>query len=124
MKQEELDQQYYEYLNSPEWKKIAYKRMEIDNFTCQGCGTKGNALNMLQVHHVNYRCIYHEEAHIYDSLITVCRSCHCILHNVMARKTSPEGLRGWKSNVNIPTVNTLTLSGADLQTRKENFKQC
>lgn len=120
-KQEQTDKQYYDYLQSAKWKKIAYQRMEIDNFTCQGCGTKGNAMNPLQVHHVNYYHIFHEEGHIYDSLITVCRSCHCVAHNIMNRITSKDGLRGWKMNPNIPTVNTLTLSGLDLQTRKGNL---
>lgn len=123
MSQEELNKQYEAYLQTEKWKKIAYTRMTIDKFVCQGCGSRGNALNMLQVHHVNYYHIFHEEGHEYDSLITVCRSCHAVLHNAMNRITSEDGKRGWKINPHVPTVNTLTLSGLDLQARKENFKK-
>ena len=120
MKQEELDQRYYEYLNSPEWKKIAYKRMEIDNFICQGCGSKGNSLNVLQVHHLSYQNIYHED--IYHDLVTVCRSCHCILHNTLHRVINEQVQQGWKENPNIPSISTFSLSGLDLNQRKGNLQ--
>ena len=118
-RQRQTDQDYYEYLQSDKWKKTAHERLEFDDFVCQGCGTKGNTLNPLQVHHMTYHNIYHEN--IYHDLVVVCRSCHCIITNVMNRKTSPDGRRGWKENSSVPNVSTFTLSGYDLQTRKQNL---
>ena len=120
MTQEERDKAYYDYLNSDEWKNKARARMEIDGYICQGCGTKGNALNMLQVHHLTYQNIYHED--IYHDLVCVCRSCHAILHNTLHRVINEQGQQGWKSNPNIPSVNTFTLSGLDLHQRKGNLQ--
>jgi len=118
--QEETDRDYYEYLNSDEWKNKARARLQIDNYVCQGCGSRGNSLNMLQVHHLSYQNIYHED--IYHDLVTVCRSCHCILHNTLHRVINEQGQQGWKENSNIPSVNTFTLSGLDLNQRKGNLQ--
>ena len=118
--QTELDRDYYEYLNSDEWKNKARQRMKIDGYLCQGCGTKGNSLNPLQIHHLTYQNIYHED--IFRDLVCVCRSCHCILHNTLHRVINPEGQQGWKENPNIPSVNTFTLSGLDLSQRRENLQ--
>ena len=113
-----LDQQYYDYLKTDKWKKIAHRRMEIDNFTCQGCGSRGSSLNPLQIHHLTYYHIYHEENYIYTDLCTTCRSCHSIIHSVMNRITSESGRRGWKDVISIPKVNIFVLSGDDLQRRE------
>lgn len=118
----ELDQRYYDYLESDQWKRIARKRLEIDNFTCQGCGSRGNSLNPLQVHHLNYHHIFNEEPYIYTDLVSVCRCCHGTIHNIMNRVTSEDGRRGWKSVSNVPKINVFILSGQDLQQRKENLK--
>lgn len=122
-KQEETNEEYYAYLQTEKWRNIADTRAAIDKGICQGCGSRGNSMNPLQVHHLNYYHIYEEEGREYSDLVLVCRSCHAVLHNVMNRITSPDGKRGWKMNPHVPTVNTLTLSGLDLQARKENFKQ-
>jgi len=116
---EETDQRYYEYLQSESWKNKARQRLEIDNYICQGCGSKGSALNPLNCHHMTYHNIYHED--IYKDLVTLCRCCHLTIHNVLNRVTSPDGKKGFKDNPYVPSVNTFVLSGADLQTRKENL---
>lgn len=117
---ERMTEQYKAYLESEAWKVRAKQRLEIDNYTCQGCGSKGGALNPLQIHHLRYDNIYHED--IYRDLVTLCRSCHAILHNALNRVTSPDGKRGFKENPNVPHVNTFVLSGLDLQTRKGNLE--
>ena len=118
-RQQQTNQEYYEYLQSDKWKEKAAARLEFDGYVCQGCGGKGNSLNGLQIHHMTYHNIYHED--IYTDLVTLCRSCHCIITNVMNRKTSPSGRRGWRENPSVPTVSTFTLSGYDLQTKKLNL---
>ena len=118
---EELNKRYYEYLNSEPWKIKARQRVEIDNGICQGCGAKGSSLNPLNVHHLTYHHIFHED--IYKDTVLVCRSCHCILHNVLNRVIDENGKRGWRDNPNVPDVNTFVLSGYDLQTRKGNLQR-
>lgn len=117
--QEEINQKYHDYLNSEPWKIKARQRVEIDKGICQGCGSKGSSLNPLNVHHLNYHHIFHED--VYKDTVLVCRSCHCILHNVLNRVIDENGKRGWRDNPNVPDVNTFVLSGYDLQTRKGNF---
>jgi len=119
IRQEETDQKYIEYLHSESWKMKARARLEIDNYTCQGCGSKGSSLNPLQVHHMTYHNIYNENE--FTDLVVCCRSCHALLHNVLNRVTSPDGKKGFKENPSTPNVNTFVLSGADLQTRKGNL---
>lgn len=122
MTKQETNQRYYEYLQSEEWKAKAKQRLEIDGYVCQGCGAKGSSLNVLQVHHLTYHNVYNEN--VYTDLVTVCRSCHAILHNALNRTTSQEGMKGFKQNPNVPSINTFTLSGADLRIRKGNLEQC
>lgn len=119
-RQEDTDRNYNDYLNSEEWKAKARQRLQIDNYVCQGCCSKGSALNPLQVHHMTYKNIYHED--VYKDLVSVCRSCHAILHNTLHRVINEEGQRGWKQNSEVPNVNTFVLSGNDLQSRKDNFR--
>lgn len=107
------DKEYQEYLKTPKWHNIAKQRMAIDNFECQGCGSRGTAWNPLEVHHFTYEHLYHEESRIYEDLVTLCRCCHKNVHNVMNRVTNAQGRRGWKDNCNVPKVHIFTLSGAD-----------
>lgn len=98
------DKEYTAYLQTPQWKRIAYKRMVIDNFECQGCGSRGNTLNPLEVHHLSYRYLGNEESRIYEDLVTLCHICHKTVHSTMNRVTSPSGRRGWKDNGYIPKL--------------------
>ena len=106
------DSRYTEYLKSDKWKKIAAARMKIDNYTCAGCGCKGTAVNPLEVHHLSYTHLYHEETRIYEDLVCVCRGCHKNLHRIMERQTNAAGRRGWKDNPRIPQVHIYNLNGA------------
>lgn len=111
------DERYKAYLKSDKWKQIAKKRMEIDGYTCQGCECKGTATNPLEIHHLSYRYIYHEESRIFEDLVSLCHSCHKTIHKVMERKTNAQGRRGWKDNPRIPTVSTFTITGEILNRR-------
>ena len=71
---------YYDYINSPEWKERARKRMRMDRFQCSVCGTAKN----LAVHHITYERLGHEDM---DDLITLCKDCHAKVHeNDLAKK--------------------------------------
>lgn len=69
--------------------------------------------NPLEVHHLTYNYIGHEEERIYQDLVTLCRSCHKMVHTMMERITSPEGRRGWLDNPRIPQCHTFTNDGTD-----------
>lgn len=113
---EQDNSRYQEYLKSEKWQRIAYKRMQIDNFECQGCGCRGTSQNELEVHHLRYRdVLYHEDEcdYIYTQLVTLCRSCHKNLHHIMERVTSADGRRGWLSDSRVPDVHVFNLTGRD-----------
>lgn len=112
------EQEYKAYISSPKWKSIAYKRMEIDHFMCQMCGSYGTANNELQVHHLTYKNLGNEENRIYEDLVTLCACCHSSVHRMMARVTGPDGRRGWKDNPATPIVSVLTLSGKEILSRR------
>lgn len=117
------DEQYREYLKSPKWKAIVQERLRIDNYVCQGCGSRGNALNPLEIHHFRYNgVLYHEDEgdNLYTQLITLCHACHKILGNSMERVTNKDGRRGWRDNPRIPKVNVYTISGEEIKVREEN----
>lgn len=59
------------------WYELRAKRLEIDNKTCQHCGSKKN----LHVHHLSYSRV--EENYLIvpiDQLLTVCKPCHEKIH--------------------------------------------
>ena len=106
------NEKYKQYLKSEKWKAIARRRMEIDNFECQGCGCRGTSTNMLEIHHLSYKHIYNED--IYTDLVSVCHNCHKTIHAVMDRVTDASGRHGWRDNTGIPRISVLTLSGTEL----------
>jgi hypothetical protein len=66
---------YTEYLNSERWailRKVIIKRA---NYRCDICTSK----EPLQVHHLNYKRIFHES---YTDLIAICKKCHEKIHEV------------------------------------------
>lgn len=69
---------YQLYLSSPDWQFIRSQRLEYDQYTCCGCLTGRH----LQVHHVTYDNLGHEQL---EDLVTVCERCHRAIH-VFARK--------------------------------------
>lgn len=111
------DKEYKEYLKSDKWRAIAKKRFEIDNYTCQMCGSRGTPNNPLEIHHLSYKHIGNEQNRIYEDLVCLCHICHKLLHNGMNRKTAPNR-RGWSNNQTIPKVNVYTISGQDLERRE------
>ena len=86
--------------------------MKIDSFTCVMCGSRGTTANKLEIHHLSYKYLYHEETRIEQDLITLCHCCHKQIHNAMNRITDTRtGRRGWKDNSNIPQIHVFDLDG-------------
>lgn len=112
---------YPEYLKSDSWKNRVKKRMEIDHYSCQMCGSQGTMSNPLECHHLNYHHIGRED--IYKDLVIVCHCCHTQIHHLMSRIVSPQGQQGF-SNKAIPPVSVLTLSGTEIIVRKETQDKC
>lgn len=75
---------YQEYIRSPEWEEKKRQRMEIDGFRCVMCGRSIDHCRTMQVHHVTYRNLGHED--VMRDLCTVCGSCHKKLHNYYDRE--------------------------------------
>lgn len=69
--------EYQNYLKSPQWSEKRNKRLQIDGYKCAICGNAGQHLN---VHHITYRNIMHEDTE--NDLITLCRPCHAMLHRI------------------------------------------
>ncbi len=107
--------EYYKYLQSDKWKNISQERMRIDKYQCVMCGSRGTANNPLQVHHLSYAHLYHEENRIYEDLETLCANCHASIHKAMERVTSPTGRKGWKDNARIPDIHIYTVNGLDIE---------
>lgn len=89
---------YGQYLESGTWRNIRQRRLAIDDYKCQACGTKGDVSNPLQVHHLTYHHCGGDE-NVYKDVVTVCRNCHVLIHNMMNRITNESGRRGWQSDL-------------------------
>jgi len=71
---------YEDYIVSKEWEAKRKERIKRDHYQCAMCGTAKN----LQVHHITYERLGHEEL---DDLITLCKDCHAKVHeNDLAKK--------------------------------------
>ncbi len=72
--------EYYEYLNSKEWRDLRARVWERDGYKCTKCGRKSH----LQGHHVRYG----KDIRKVDMkwVITLCKPCHEALHREKARK--------------------------------------
>lgn len=75
------------------WAGNWWKALERDNFTCQICGEKklpGLTTNkkrfQLEVHHL----LGNRETHNLSTLLTLCVSCHKIMHDIKLIKTGNE----------------------------------
>lgn len=80
----EYSKQYEEYLKSEEWEQKKEQRMKLDNHSCVMCGRNREDCRTLQVHHISYQRLGHEN--IFTDLCTVCGSCHKKLHNYYNRR--------------------------------------
>lgn len=95
---------YMQYLKSAEWREKARERLKIDDFRCCMCGCCGTKNNPLEIHHVTYKHIYHEE--IYHDLLTLCHCCHTAVHRMMNRRTAPDRF-GWKDELKISEIHAV-----------------
>ena len=78
---------YRKYLNSDEWKEIREIVKERDGHKCLICNCsadKDKGIH-LSVHHRTYENKYNERENLGD-LITLCKSCHDIFHNIKKYK--------------------------------------
>lgn len=71
-------------MKSEDWEKKKKKRLEIDNYTCVMCGRDIEHCRSMQVHHITYKNLGHED--VMNDLCTVCGSCHKKLHSFYNRK--------------------------------------
>lgn len=92
-------EEYKAYLQTDEWQERKKYRLAVDGHTCQFCGTRGSALNRLNVHHFDYYALGEEdETALMNSTVTLCEICHAGIHRVMNRKTWDKAKRpehGW-----------------------------
>lgn len=73
-----ITNEYVEYLKSDTWQRLRSKRLAIDEYRCQRCGTP---YGVLQVHHLAYPAVLGTEDP-YTDLITLCSTCHELIeHN-------------------------------------------
>jgi len=70
---------YHEYIKSSEWRQIRQRRLQFDLFKCRTCENE----KRLEVHHVHYRNLGHENI---EDLITLCKNCHYAITKSMRRK--------------------------------------
>lgn len=63
---------YYEYINSPEWKKKSEEAKSRAGYRCQVCN-RGQEEITLNTHHRSYKNLGNESA---EDLTVLCRECH------------------------------------------------
>lgn len=89
---------YQDYLASSDWKQRRARILKRDNYQCKMCGTGMN----LSVHHIRYPKEFGKEPD--DDLITVCDSCHKMIHDhdlkrkrnaAEERKMTDQHMRKW-----------------------------
>ena len=68
--------EYRDYLRSDRWRDLRSKRLAIDEYRCQRCGSPYG----LQVHHLAYPLDLGTEDP-YTDLITLCGPCHELIEN-------------------------------------------
>lgn len=79
MNQISVPTEYEAYLQSEQFDKLRQKVLARDGNKCIVCGEA----DTLQIHHLTYRNIYHEDT---GDLVTLCRRCHAIYHAVDRRR--------------------------------------
>lgn len=60
---------YHAYIASPEWFRLRNRKVKSVGFRCEWCRQVKN----LNVHHLHYRTLGHEDL---DDLQVLCRQCH------------------------------------------------
>lgn len=74
---------YKKYMKSEEWEQKKQERIAIDN-CCVMCQRPLNKIRSLQVHHITYQNLGHEN--VLTDLCTLCGTCHKKIHNYYNRK--------------------------------------
>ena len=92
---------YQQYLNSDEWKEVRELVKERDGYRCLLCNAIEDKENkvFLSVHHRTYENKFNERDHLGD-LVTMCRSCHDISHNIEKFKKMQKEYLSAKKQVN------------------------
>ena len=114
------DEEYRNYLNSAKWRGKALARLRKDNFTCRGCGTRGGLSNFLEIHHLSYDRVGDED--VDWDLVTCCKYCHTIIHNILERPTS-DGRFGWHDSRKVPRIHVFTVNGTDRYYKLQKFEE-
>lgn len=76
-------EEYKKYMRSDRWKAKKQERIDIDK-ACVMCGRPLDKIRSIQVHHVTYERLGHEN--VMTDLCTLCGSCHKKIHNYYNRK--------------------------------------
>ena len=73
-KQKTWRQNYYDYIQSPIWKKRRDRVIRQHDNKCAKCQSP----DLLQVHHLNYKHLFHEWK---EDLTVLCKFCHEAVHS-------------------------------------------
>ncbi len=68
--------EHREYIKTPKWLSLRLKRLKIDSYLCQGCGTDVDT-HSADIHHLTY--VNFKDEFLYE-LLTLCRECHSRVH--------------------------------------------
>jgi hypothetical protein len=95
-----VTEEYKEYLKSDTWQRLRSKRLAIDEYSCQRCGTPYG----LQVHHLAYPLELGTEDP-YTDLITLCGPCHELVeHNKQMFRRDHKNAMMEKRNYELRTI--------------------
>lgn len=72
-------EQYRQYLKSPHWRRFRAMVYSLPGTRCRLCGTRKG----LNLHHLNYRCLWKEEVH---DVVVLCKPCHFKAHDLYLSK--------------------------------------
>ncbi len=70
---------YQKYLLSEEWAMVRADMIMLNDGKCEECGSRKN----LQVHHLTYKNLFHEEP---GDLALLCSTCHMAAHGLLKEK--------------------------------------
>lgn len=71
--------EYDKYIHSIAWLYLRNKRLAIDGLKCARCGRPAK-----DVHHLRYPSVLGTER--MEDLISLCRECHSLEHNIMPER--------------------------------------
>ena len=85
----------YQFYSWPEWDAVRLDTLNLDNYECQQCKTKGRHSRAVIVHHVKHLRDRPDLAlSIWDGqerqLVSVCKRCHEELHPESQRQYKPK----------------------------------